>query len=166
MKFILISLISLYISAFESKKDLHPFHVSITELEIKRETLQISLRIFTDDLETALKEISGEKIFLNDVSQPKRNFILIRDYLNLKFGYSSGAKEEKIDWLGHEFEDDVCWIYGQVAVSPDQRIVFVRNEVLIEVFDNQQNIIHFKSSEGIDTKLATKSNGEVRFSRP
>jgi len=37
---------------------------------------------------------------------------------------------------------------------------------LTEVFDNQQNIVHFNSSVGIDTKLATKRNGEVRFSRP
>jgi len=133
---------------------------------VKQDTLQISLRIFTDDLEYALKEMSGEKVFLNDHSQQKRNFILIRDYLTDKFGYSNGAKSERIEWLGHEFEDDVCWIYGQVQVPPNQRILFIRNEVLTEVFDNQQNIVHFNSSVGIDTKLATKRNGEVRFSRP
>jgi len=166
MKLFLISFIGLYISTFEIKDDLHPFHLSITELEVKQDTLQISLRIFTDDLEYALKEMSGEKVFLNDHSQQKRNFILIRDYLTDKFGYSNGAKSERIEWLGHEFEDDVCWIYGQVQVPPNQRILFIRNEVLTEVFDNQQNIVHFNSSVGIDTKLATKRNGEVRFSRP
>jgi len=158
-------LIGLILSGLESKEDLHPFHVSISELEIKQDTLQISLRIFTDDLESALKEISGKKVFLNDPSRPKQNFVFIRDYLQQKFGYSNGAKNERVDWLGHEFEDDVCWIYGQVAVAKDQRILFIRNDILTEVFDNQQNIIHFNSTEGVETKLATRRNGEVRFSR-
>lgn len=166
MKLIFIAALSILLTGFSKNEMAHPFHVSITELEIKQDTLQISLRIFTDDLEEALKGMSNEKVFLNDPSQPRRNFVLIRDYLFKNFAFANAAKSDQIEWLGHELEDDVCWIYGQVAVSPEQRILFVRNSVITEVFDNQQNIIHLKTSEGIDTELATKSNPEVRFARP
>ena len=166
MKLILISFITILCSGINSERAPHPFHVSISELEIKQDTLQIALRIFTDDLETALQEMSNEKVLLNDPSAPRRHSVLIKDYLFKTFTFGNGAKEFKIDWIGHEFEDDVCWIYGQVRVSSEQRILFIRNAILTEIYDNQQNIVHFKSEGEIETQLATNHHEDVRFSRP
>jgi hypothetical protein len=54
-------------------------------------------------------------------------------------------------------------VYGEVALSPDQNLLFIKNELLMDIHDRQQNIIHFTTSEGIETKLATKGYSEVRF---
>jgi hypothetical protein len=141
----------------------HAFYVSITELVIQDDTLQISLRIFTDDLEDALNEGKAEKTFLNQATQNRQHFVLIKDYVSSRFGAGHGAKEGAIQWLGHEYEDDVCWIYGQWPISKDQRLLFIRNEILTELHSQQQNLVHFETKNGIETKLATKQSPEVRF---
>ncbi len=145
------------------KDDSHAFYVSITELEVKNDTLQISLRLFTDDLERALNDRTDEKVFLNEPRETAKNFVRIRDYASKSFIVSNAAKPDRIEWLGHEFEEDVCWVYGEVALSPDQNLLFIKNELLMDIHDRQQNIIHFTTSEGIETKLATKGYSEVRF---
>ncbi|NQV52943.1 MAG: hypothetical protein HQ500_07155 [Flavobacteriales bacterium] len=141
----------------------HAFYVSITELEVKNDTLQISLRLFTEDLERALNERTNEKVFLNEPQEMPKNFVHIRDYVAKNFIVSNAAKPDRITWLGHEFEEDVCWIYGEVALSPEQNLLFIKNELLMDIHDRQQNIIHFNTSGGIETKLATKGYAEVRF---
>lgn len=141
----------------------HAFYVSITELAVKNDTLQISLRLFTDDLEMALKERNEQAVFLNDPATAPKNFIYIRDYVNDLFTVSNAAKKDRIEWLGHEFEDDVCWVYGQVALDPEQKLLYVKNEVLMDIHEAQQNIIHFTTPKGIETKLSTKNHTEVRF---
>jgi hypothetical protein len=141
----------------------HAFYVSITELNIVDDTLQISLRLFTDDLEFALNERSEEKIFLEAQGDERKAFVYIKDYVNASFSVGNGAKDERITWLGHEFEDDVCWIYGQTPLPAEQHLLFVRNAVLMDVYPRQQNIVHLQQDNGVVTKLATKDNSELRF---
>lgn len=146
----------------ENHSEKHAFYVSITELEIADDTLQISMRVFTDDLELALKEFFGEKVFLNSPPHHTKNFVVIRDYLHTRVGLSNGAKSQ-ITWIGHEFEADVCWIYGQIPLENNQRILFFKNATLTEVYAGQQNMVHLNIGGSIKTELATKSQPEVRF---
>jgi hypothetical protein len=141
----------------------HPFYVSITETEIINDTLQISLRVFTDDLELALNESTKTKIFLNNPSQQQKEFILIKDYLFNRLQAGGSAKPDRIEWIGHEFEDDVCWIYGYLPISKDQRILFIKHMLFYEVYADQQNIVHFKQNGEYTTELATRQKPEVRF---
>jgi hypothetical protein len=152
------------LSVSGNRKEEHEFYVSISELAIKDDTLQISMRLFTDDLEKALNERSETKIFLNDPSRTDKNFIHIRDYIDSRFSVSNAAKADHIHWLGHEFEDDVCWVYGEVPVDPELRILFIKHTVLMDIYSRQQNILHFDRAGEIETKLATKNYPEVRFS--
>lgn len=158
---ILVAIISVCAS-FKPSAD-HEFYVSITEMEIKQDTLQISVRLFVDDLEYALNERNDAPVFLNDPSNEPKNFIKIRDYVSDHFSAGDAAKPKKAEWIGHEYEDDVCWVYGQVPVSRDLGILFVKNELLMDVYSRQQNIMHLKSGDDYETKLATKDNSEVRF---
>jgi hypothetical protein len=151
-----------------NKKDLpkaeaHPFYVSITELNIARDTLQVSLRVFTDDLERALSDIHKQKIFLNEPNRYEKNFIYIRDYLFERVQAGNGAGFKRLEWIGHEFEEDVCWIYGEMPLDEDLRVLFFKNTVLFETYDDQQNLVHLKREDGYDTELATRRSSEVRF---
>ena len=141
----------------------HPFFVSITELTIEDDTLQISIRVFSDDVETALNDFHGDQVFLNVDQASFDHFKRISAYLQSTFRISHAAKDLKVDWLGHEFEDDVCWIYGDVPLNDDPSILFIMNRMLMNVFDSQQNLIHYNSEDGTRTEIATKSRKEVRF---
>ena len=164
---VLLSLLSWFPSASFSgeiaKEAAHPFYVSITELNIAQDTLQVSLRVFTDDLELALSDVHQQKIFLNDPSRYEKNFIYIRDYLFDLVQAGNGAGFKRIEWIGHEFEEDVCWIYGQMPIDADLRVLFFKNAVLFETYDDQQNLIHLKREDGYDTELATRRSAEIRF---
>ena len=147
-----------------NKNPPHPFYVSITEFEIKQDTMQISLRMFTEDLEMILNEKSNRKVFLQAPADYEKNLVNIGDYLFEHFQVNDGARNLRIEWIGHEFEDDVIWVYGQTAISSEQRLIFIRNSVLTDLFEGQQNMIHYMPQGVIDTKLASKDNPEVRFS--
>lgn len=141
----------------------HPFYVSITEAQIVNDTLQISVRVFTDDLESALSKLNSSKVFLNDPSQREKEFVMIRDYIFNRLQVGNSAKTTRIEWIGHEFEDDVCWIYGYMPMAQDQRMLFIKHLLLYEVYEDQQNIVHFKRNGAYSTELATKQKPEVRF---
>ncbi|MCD8539091.1 MAG: hypothetical protein LRY55_04495 [Leadbetterella sp.] len=68
----------------------HPFYVSVTTIDQSRDktSLEISSRIFYDDLEVALKEEFGGKIDLKNPGDKSRNPELIRQYFSRHF--SSG----------------------------------------------------------------------------
>ena len=153
-------------SSFRGASKKHDFYVSITELEVKNDTLQISMRLFTDDLQFALNDKRDEKVFLDDQQSSRQSFVHIRDYIDRQFSVGNGAKTFPIQWLGHEFEDDVCWVYGQTVLKEEQRLIFVRNQLMMDVYPRQQNIMHFTQGEEVETKLAVKDRSEVRFSRP
>jgi len=144
----------------------HPFHVSIAELNIAEDTLQVSLRVFTDDLEFALREMIHDKVFLSNPTLYEKNYVVLRDYLFNRVRAGDGGKTKALEWLGFEFEDDVCWIYGQLPVDPEMRILFFKTDILTEIYDDQQNMVHLKTPDGYETALATAKNNEVRFTRP
>lgn len=140
----------------------HEFYVSITEVYQKHDTLQVSMRLFTDDLEKAVNAERDEKVFLDQSSDYKTAKLVIREYLEPHFIVSIAAKEVKEEWLGHEYVDDVTWVYAQVIIPENTQILFIRNTVLIDQYADQQNIIHFQSGEQFEKLLANKSRPEVR----
>lgn len=121
----------------------HPFHVSICEIEYNynENTLQIAHRIFIDDLENALSEMSNEKIYMQRTATEKINQALEK-YLQKNFSISVAEKQIEAGYLGYEIENDVVWCYQETPVVESFKIIRVKNSLLLEIFDDQQNIVH------------------------
>ncbi len=124
---------------------LHPFYVSITSVDYNRDAqrMEISCRIFHDDLEVALKAHGApEKIDLIRPMDKAETDSLLADYLRGHFSLSVNDKPIALHYVGYEIEDDVAWCYLEAKqADPVQRIA-IDNRVLFDQFPKQSNIVH------------------------
>ncbi|MES2734322.1 MAG: DUF6702 family protein [Bacteroidota bacterium] len=120
----------------------HAFHTSLAQInyDAKAKVLEVSLRVFTDDLELALSKESNRKIKLDDTNQQDR---LLETYVKKQFGLTDQKGQQKtIHFIGKEFEVDATWIYLEVPCNESINGFSVRNAILTDVFDDQTNVVN------------------------
>lgn len=125
----------------------HPFHVSVVDVEYNAQakSIQVSQRIFSDDLEDALADFHGlESVDTVDPQDGARLDSLIGSYLKQKVFFVVNGKEKSIHYVGSELEGDARWCYYEVKGVEALKEVELSNLALMDVFDDQQNIVHFK----------------------
>jgi len=144
----------------------HPFHVGLTEIvyQPQSNTYQVSLKLFTDDLELALKEESGNIVDLLDGEIDTRTDSLLFRYASTHFSISSNDLALDLRYVGSEKEYDVTWIYLESAEIPEINHLLVWNELLLEVFEDQSHIVHYSDSSGLRSELIHKDKASVSFS--
>lgn len=164
MKWILGLLTVFVVSSSFKSDEKHDFYVSITELNLVQDTVQISMRIFTDDLADALKQENDKPFAISKASDYERNQGAIVRMLDRDFNVGSATKKSPIQWLGHEYEGEVTWVYGETILPEAINLLFVKNKLLIDLHEKQQNMIHLKRGDEYETELCSERKTEVRFS--
>ncbi|MGB3850917.1 MAG: DUF6702 family protein [Tunicatimonas sp.] len=147
---------------------LHPFHVSVCSIRHASDdqTLQITQKIFADDLEEALTAAStnGPVDVLNP---PDANALdaLIDDYLQNHLRITVNGKEVKAVYLGHEREEMALWCYLEVSNVDSIESVGVRSSILTGTFDDQTNIVHVEYRNVLKSMKLAKDypNDQVTF---
>lgn len=131
---------------------LHPFHVSVMDAEYnqERKSLQISHRLFLDDLEEGLKDYHGlEYIDTVEPEDPVRLDSLISDYLKHKVFFVIDGEDKAFTYFGSELEGDARWCYYEIDSLAQLKEIEVTNVALMDVFEDQQNIVHIKANDKI-----------------
>ena len=144
----------------------HPFHVSVCDIEhdTKTSALQISQRIFIDDLETGLKAFHNlPKVDTYKPDDPEKLDSLIDGYLKAKIFMAVDDKAVHFNYLGSELEGDARWAYMEVEGVSSVSEVEIGNLVLFEAFDDQKNIIHFKANGKLRSHRLSKDEKVVTF---
>ena len=139
---------------------LHPYHVSVTEVRFDEEvqSVQITERIFIDDLEEALRKANNdEKFVLMDDSLISHQYL--KTYFEQNFVTAVNGKTISYDYLGAEVEDDVIWCYIEITGVESLQSIKLTNSIMTEVFDDQKNLVHFKI--GGEKKIFILSNKEI-----
>ena len=126
----------------------HKFYVSVTNIQYseKEETLQITTRIFIDDLEAVLLERYGVKTSLATDNEIKDANAYIEKYLNRKMVFKVNGQHVPYTFLGKEYDTDIAICYLELPVGPLSGIssLEIQNEVLTDMFEEQQNVVHFR----------------------
>jgi len=129
----------------------HPFHVSVAELEYQpsTSTLEVALRLFPEDLETALRQRSRRRVHLERTRGIDR---LIVEYLRERFvvadsRFAKNREVAPIRWVGKEVDPRHAWLYFEVILTPGRRDWTIQNRVLFEVIVDQENTIRVKDGE-------------------
>lgn len=123
----------------------HPFHISLTEIKWNSETehLEISQKIFWDDLEVAMSGYHDESIdFLNPANKEKLTE-QIKAYVFTQNKLWVEDKEVELNFVGYEVEDDAAWFYLESAKVNEPVSIKIKNSLLLEDFPDQKNVIQF-----------------------
>ena len=142
-RFSFLLLLPLLISAM-----VHKFYVSVTHMEYSEENsaIQITTRIFIDDLEEVLNARYDINAALATEEEVSGADTFIKRYLDSKMRVNINGEQMSYDYVGKEYKDDlvICYLeIDQIQLS-EVLSVEVTNDLLTEFFDEQQNVVHLK----------------------
>lgn len=123
---------------------LHPFYVSVTEIRQnqKSNNLEISSRIFFDDLEKTLEKKYQVKVNILKPEDPKKVNELIADYLQEHLQLRVNGKLVALKFLGFEIEEEAAWCYLEAPQSAPLKRLEVEDAILFDAHPLQQNMVH------------------------
>jgi hypothetical protein len=122
----------------------HPFFISVTEINhnASNGSIEISCKMFTDDLENTLKKEFKTPL---DLAAPKDKrqldkfvFEYLRQHLQLKVN----GKTATFNFVGFETEGESAWSYLEVKNVSQVKSIDISNSLLYESYDSQISIIH------------------------
>jgi len=146
--------------------ELHPIHISIAEVDYftKKNEIQVALNIFTDDLEKAIAE-NGVKLSLDSSKEIDNADEYIEIYLNKYFKiYYKSEDVNKIGelvYLGKEHVEDATWMYFSYKVDSNIDEVEILNNVIVDIYDDQRNIINFNVDREIYKTMYTEKGKKL-----
>ncbi|NHF60805.1 hypothetical protein FK220_015730 [Flavobacteriaceae bacterium TP-CH-4] len=142
----------------------HKFYVSVTNIGYseKDNALQITSRLFIDDMEQVLQErydIKGN-LATEEESELARDYL--EKYLRAKFVVEVNGEVRDFTFLAKKYDNDVMVCYLEV---PDVELsqtksIQVQNEILTDLFDEQQNVVHFKINGNKKSFVLIKENNK------
>ncbi|MEM9023088.1 MAG: DUF6702 family protein [Bacteroidota bacterium] len=124
----------------------HKFYVSMCQVDHNAQTqgLEVTLKLFTDDLEYALEQRHGEPLRLGTASEnPETDRILVT-YLRERLALKINDEPATFAFVGKEQEDDITWCYVEVTGQPSLASLEIRNQLLTDYFPDQTNILQVR----------------------
>jgi hypothetical protein len=141
---------------------IHEFYISLTELRYNAESsrLEVSMRIFPDDLDRALFDLHGLETHLGTSLEPVQADSLAGRYLRMHFRVEADGKQVPFTYLGKETESDAIWFYLESAPVEPPHTMRIRNSILTEQFEDQVNIVQVYAGEWNRGLLLTRDAPE------
>lgn len=160
-KCIKISLLTFLIVGFSSFA-LHKFYVSIYQINYapEKKMLQITSRIFVDDLNKTLAEKYKTKVNLGEKEESSQDVEFMKKYILENFRVAINGKPKTIHFVSKEMEGNVLICYYNVKEIPKIKTLEIVNSVLLEFNEEQQNIVHTSISGNKKSFLFSGSNAK------
>jgi len=138
----------------------HKFYVSTTNIEFVKEkrTLQIITKIFTEDIEQALQARYNPSITLDSKKETETDESFLKKYLLQKIKIEVNGVPVVPIYLGKEYDIDIAKIYLEIENVSELESIEIENKVLIDMFSEQQNIIHLTTPESRRSLILDKAN--------
>ncbi|UGS21526.1 DUF6702 family protein [Flavobacterium cyclinae] len=138
----------------------HKFYVSVTQIDYvpNKKRVEITSRIFIDDLEKALEKKFKKKLYLNSSREIENADVLIQEYIKEKIKISINKKAQNIEYLTREVEGDVLIVYSKIVISKKINTFEIFNSLLTDIYKEQQNIVHLNINSNKNSFLFTNSD--------
>lgn len=128
----------------------HPIHLTLSEVvyDEKTKAMQVTHKIFMDDLEAHIEEslkAKGKEVNLklgtpNEHPEADR---YLAEYLATHFKLLINGKAYKANFLGKEYEDVACWLYVEIPNVPKPKSIDLTDSFLMDKYDDQSNLVNF-----------------------
>ncbi len=137
----------------------HAFYVGLSDINYNADAdrYEITLKLFTDDLELAIQKADGINLQIGTKSERAGADSVIYEYvrrhLNLQYPDNSPLQ---INAVGKETELDVTWLYFESDTTRMLPSLTVTNDMIMEVYDDQTHIVHLKQNGKTTTSVLHK----------
>lgn len=141
----------------------HPFYVSVYEFKFENNRINLSARIFYDDLELAIKQFSNEKVSLFEESDLEKHRDIIAKYFKEHLELEINGEMLSFQYVGAEIEGEALWCYLESSPTTRPQKVWISNPMMTEVYSTQANLINFELDKKIKSLRLTKDQPEGRL---
>ncbi|WP_036196451.1 DUF6702 family protein [Maribacter antarcticus] len=125
----------------------HKFYISVTNVSYseKDNALQVTNRVFIDDINAVLKERYDIDATLGSDEESALGQEYLEKYIRSKFRITRNGETVDYTLLGTKYDVDVIILYVEVTNIdlPKVTSIGIENEILTDLFDEQQNVVHF-----------------------
>lgn len=138
----------------------HKYYISVTQVDYiqEKQSLQITTRIFIDDFEKVLRERYNENIVLAGKEETKEVNKYIETYLRSKIRVRINDKDMNLIFIGKEYDIDIIQCYIEIQNVTEVKSIEITNEVLFDLFEDQQNMIKTKINSNQKSFLLNTNN--------
>lgn len=140
----------------------HEFHISkcVIECNAEAKAIQVSLHIFIDDLEEALRQQGADKLFICTEKESKKAEKYLNRYLQRHFVLIVNNEQVAYEFIGKEISDDLAavWCYLEFKDISAIKSIELKNDLLMEVYDDQRNIISLSANDREEYMMFDKGN--------
>lgn len=138
----------------------HKYYISVTEVDYvqQKQSVQITTRIFIDDFEKVLRERYNESIVLAGKEETKDVNKYIETYLRSKFKVRINDNDVNFSFIGKEYDIDIIQCYIEIQNVKQINSIEISNEVLFDLFEDQQNMIKTKINSKQKSFLLNQNN--------
>jgi len=136
----------------------HTFYVSICEINYvpEEEALQVSWRLFADDLEWAVTPEGDEYFYLGHPNYDSDG--ILDEYFDQHFYLLIDEERVSPVYIGHEFKGEEVYCYFEIKDYKPNTKTEVFIDAMAELYEDQQHYVHFQNKgKLVNTSLLTKS---------
>ncbi len=138
----------------------HKFYVSIYQInyEHKKKMIQITSRLFIDDVNDALEKKFRKKTFIGEENESIEDISLLKKYFADKFLIKVNGVSKPVNYLSKELENNILICYFNIKDVSKITKLEVINDCLMELNLEQQNIIQYNFNGEKHSLLLTNEN--------
>ncbi len=139
--------------------------MSITDMEYNPTTksLQISMKLFVDDLELVLEREREIKCFLGTEKEHPKSNEFITAYVGTHFFVEQSKGSLPVTFIAKEVDKDYAWIYLEVKNFKVKDQTLLTNSMLFDYFNEQTNKVNYTKEEEIISFTLFKENISKEF---
>jgi hypothetical protein len=138
-------ILNIFLSSWGVTPPLHKFHVSkcLVEFNEAEQALQMSMHIFLDDLEEALRKKGADDLFICTKMESEDAEVYMSQYVANNFIIEVNGEVLEYEFLGKEPSEDLqgVWCYLEILNVTSVKNLKITNNILLEVYDDQKNVI-------------------------
>lgn len=136
-------LLILFLFVGLSSFGVHKFYVSIYQVDFvpEKKRIEITARIFMDDLNIALEREFKSKTQVGEKSETPEDLVFLQKYLKKHLRISADGKEQNVQFLSKEIDNNVVIVYLKINEIKKFSSIKIVNSALLEIYSDQQNIM-------------------------
>ena len=144
----------------------HPMYISISQINHNQqnESIELTMKIFVDDLMEAIEREKGVKLYLGEAKEHPKSDSIINTYIREHLDIHVNESLVDMNFLGWELEQDALWCYLEGLEIPSISSMNIRNTILMDQFDTQTNIVHVDIVSAKRSVLLNKGKKEDSIS--
>ncbi|WPO80852.1 DUF6702 family protein [Flavobacterium sp. KACC 22761] len=153
----LIGVLFLLLSAFA----FHKFYMGVFQVNYAadKKMIQITSRIFVDDLNNGIEKKYHKKTFIGTEKETPEDVEILKKYLAENFTIKVNGQPKVIAFLSKEVESgDVLVCYSRIKDIDKFKTLEISNTILVDWNAEQQNITHISAFGTKKSVLFTESS--------